>query len=194
MLGDTVTFAMMPNSSVAAPLALLFLTAAGSMAAAGAEEVTAGPVLGKTTVPPLSLTRPGERSTPLSTSAAASGTVPFSKPNCTFYFGSDVDDDSLQITVVDPDVAAGYPLGDKTFMHHTGPGSACISPGPPAGCHRYFKVGCSVSPTPAAARGFAAELVPMMRSLTSWLLPDSDYLQWLRGDRQWLIGRCCRAP
>ena len=67
-------------------------------------------------------------------------TTMFVKPDCTYYFGSDVTDDSLQITVIDPDVTDGYPTGDKTFMHHTGPNSACVSPGPPAGCHRYFKV------------------------------------------------------
>ena len=27
-----------------------------------------------------------------------------------------------------------------TFIHHSGPGSQCISPGPPSGCHRYYVV------------------------------------------------------
>jgi len=40
--------------------------------------------------------------------------------------------------VADVDVHAGFPFGNETYMHHTGPGSACVAPGPPAGCHRYY--------------------------------------------------------
>jgi hypothetical protein len=67
-------------------------------------------------------------------------TTSFVKPNCTYYFGKDADDEHLEITIVDVDVSDGYPDGNITFVHRSGAGSTCISPGPPSGCHRYFKV------------------------------------------------------
>lgn len=32
----------------------------------------------------------------------------------------------------------GFPFGNQTFVHHSGPGSVCKPPGPPVGCHRYY--------------------------------------------------------
>lgn len=42
--------------------------------------------------------------------------------------------------MLDPDVTEGFPHGFLSFVHHAGPGSVCIPPGPPVGCHRYFVV------------------------------------------------------
>ena len=66
---------------------------------------------------------------------ALSGTS--AKGPCTDYFGSDVDSNATTgtlWTVADVDVHAGFPFGNETFIHHSGPHSACHSPGPPAGC------------------------------------------------------------
>eukprot|EP01052_Picozoa_sp_SAG31_P038525 SAG31_NODE_5168_length_2702_cov_2.425663_1_plen_355_part_00 len=63
------------------------------------------------------------------------------KGPCTQYFGEDVDSNSTTETlwtVADVDVHAGFPIGNETFIHHSGPNSECHSPGPPAGCHRYY--------------------------------------------------------
>ena len=64
--------------------------------------------------------------------------VASAKPDCQHYFGSDVTD-GLK-TVVDVDVFTGYPTGNLTFVHYSGPGSKCASPSPPKGFHRYYKV------------------------------------------------------
>jgi hypothetical protein len=59
------------------------------------------------------------------------------KGPCTDYFGHDVDSNATTgtlWTVADVDVHAGFPFGNETFIHHSGPHSACHSPGPPAGC------------------------------------------------------------
>jgi hypothetical protein len=63
------------------------------------------------------------------------------KGPCTDYFGSSVDSTGTSgtlWTVVDVDVHDGFPFGKETFVHHAGPHSRCIPPGPPAGCHRYY--------------------------------------------------------
>ena len=63
------------------------------------------------------------------------------KGPCTDYFGKDVDSNATTgtlWTVSDVDVHAGFPTGNETFIHHSGPHSECHSPGPPAGCHRYY--------------------------------------------------------
>ena len=63
------------------------------------------------------------------------------KGPCEDYFGKGVGSNStegLLWTVADTDVHAGFPFGNETFIHHSGPDSLCISPGPPAGCHRYY--------------------------------------------------------
>eukprot|EP00466_Bigelowiella_natans_P000108 jgi/Bigna1/84802/estExt_fgenesh1_pg.C_10089 len=60
------------------------------------------------------------------------------KPPCTFYFGQDVT--KSYTTVVDVDVPNGFPTANLTFIHHSGPGSECLSPAPPKGCHRYYRV------------------------------------------------------
>ena len=59
------------------------------------------------------------------------------KGPCTDYFGP-VDVGTNMTTVADTDVTEGFPFASKTFIHHTGPGSVCLSPGPPQGCHRYY--------------------------------------------------------
>jgi len=61
------------------------------------------------------------------------------KPYCQHYFGADTNRTGLLITVVDLDVRTGYPLGQNTMVHHSGPYSRCFSPGPPFGVHRYVK-------------------------------------------------------
>lgn len=68
-------------------------------------------------------------------------------PPCSFYFGPAINQTNAFITVADPDVFDGYPTGNLTFVHHSGPGSICHVPAPPAGCHRYYvatynKEGC----------------------------------------------------
>jgi hypothetical protein len=68
--------------------------------------------------------------------AAGAAIVSGDKPPCEHYFGTNTTDPSLQVTVVDPDVHNGFPFANETFMHHTGVGSLCLSPGPPVGCHR----------------------------------------------------------
>ena len=60
------------------------------------------------------------------------------KGSCANYFGGAVQDPTVLTTVIDPDVFSGFPFGNLTFIHHSGPDSQCISPGPPRGCHRYF--------------------------------------------------------
>ena len=73
------------------------------------------------------------------------------KGPCQDYFGP-MDDAGNLTTVVDPDVTQGFPFAYKTFVHHTGPSSQCLSPGPPLGCHRYYVVqyrGCAL-PCPLA--------------------------------------------
>eukprot|EP01062_Namystynia_karyoxenos_P041019 TRINITY_DN29833_c0_g1_i1.p1 TRINITY_DN29833_c0_g1~~TRINITY_DN29833_c0_g1_i1.p1 ORF type:complete len:213 (+),score=56.81 TRINITY_DN29833_c0_g1_i1:60-641(+) len=62
------------------------------------------------------------------------------KQLCQHYFGHGVNSTERLITVVDVDVRDGYPLGNMTMVHHSGPYSACYSPGPPSGCHRYIRV------------------------------------------------------
>jgi hypothetical protein len=68
--------------------------------------------------------------------------APFAKKGlCTQYFGADVNSTSTSgvlYTVADTDVHDGFPFGDATFIHHSGPGSLCKAPGPPKGCHRYY--------------------------------------------------------
>ena len=76
----------------------------------------------------------------VSSQSTTTTTTTLTKPACQYYFGENVNDSNVEITVVDPDVFDGYPVGNLTYMHHTGVGSECISPAPPAGCHRYFKV------------------------------------------------------
>lgn len=71
--------------------------------------------------------------------ALLTGVLPqaVAKGPCTDYFGRDVDSNSTTgtlWTVADVDVHAGFPFGNETFIHHSGPHSACHSPGPPAGC------------------------------------------------------------
>jgi hypothetical protein len=61
------------------------------------------------------------------------------KGPCETYFGP-MDAAGNVTTVVDPDVTEGFPFAYKTFVHHSGPGSVCYSPGPPNGCHRYYIV------------------------------------------------------
>lgn len=63
------------------------------------------------------------------------------KGPCTDYFGKDVNSNETAgtlWTVADVDVHVGFPKGNETFIHHSGPKSECHSPGPPAGCHRYY--------------------------------------------------------
>ena len=63
------------------------------------------------------------------------------KGPCSQYFGADVNSaatSGVLYTVADTDVHDGFPFGDATFIHHSGPGSACKAPGPPKGCHRYY--------------------------------------------------------
>jgi hypothetical protein len=61
------------------------------------------------------------------------------KGPCEDYFGP-MDSAGNLTTVVDPDVTEGFPFAYSTFVHHSGPGSVCFSPGPPKGCHRYYVV------------------------------------------------------
>lgn len=85
------------------------------------------------------------------------------KGPCTDYF--DIEDgQGNYTTVVDPDITAGLmSTMFKTFIHHSGPGSACKSPGPPSGCHRYYVVkytncsaGCPL--TDGSAQGLAGNI------------------------------------
>ena len=70
------------------------------------------------------------------------------KGPCTDYFGP-VDAGGNFTTVVDPDITTGLmSTSFETFIHHSGPSSKCLSPGPPGGCHRYYVVhysGCDAS-------------------------------------------------
>ena len=70
------------------------------------------------------------------------------KGPCTDYFGP-VDQDGNLTTVVDPDVMEGFPFATKTFVHHVGPNSVCLSPGPPEGCHRYYIVSYEATKCPS---------------------------------------------
>ena len=82
------------------------------------------------------------------------------KGPCTDYFGP-VDATPNVTTVIDPDVTQGFPFAFDTFVHHSGPGSACFAPGPPAGCHRYYVVDydlASCSATCPLADGSAKSL------------------------------------
>jgi NADPH2:quinone reductase len=75
------------------------------------------------------------------------GIAAVAKGPCTDYFGPV--DSSGFTTVVDPDITAGLMSTQfETFIHHSGPSSKCLSPGPPSGCHRYYVVhysGCNSS-------------------------------------------------
>ena len=90
------------------------------------------------------------------------------KGACTAYFGKDVDSNATTgtlWTVADVDVHMGFPFGNETFIHHSGPGSECHSPGPPAGCHRYYVASYEASKCTAScplmngnARGLAGNI------------------------------------
>eukprot|EP00755_Sulcionema_specki_P037088 Sspe_Gene.108196::Locus_87356_Transcript_1_1_Confidence_1.000_Length_646::g.108196::m.108196 len=58
---------------------------------------------------------------------------------CDQYFGSDSNDKSLLITILDPDVPNGYPNASNKYIHLCGPTNTCAGPSPPMGCHRYIK-------------------------------------------------------
>mmetsp|Transcript_56537 Transcript_56537/g.93434 ORF Transcript_56537/g.93434 Transcript_56537/m.93434 type:complete len:151 (-) Transcript_56537:238-690(-) len=62
------------------------------------------------------------------------------KGPCADYF--DIQENGANFTtVVDPDITEGLmSTMFRTFIHHSGPGSKCLSPGPPSGCHRYYVV------------------------------------------------------
>merc|ERR1739841_100956 len=55
------------------------------------------------------------------------------------YFGDFSQTDNF-VTVVDPDVFNGFPVGNLTYIHHSGADSKCLRPAPPGGCHRYYMV------------------------------------------------------
>jgi rubredoxin len=90
------------------------------------------------------------------------------KGPCTDYFGPDVDSNATTgtlWTVADTDVHEGFPFGNETFVHHSGPHSECFSPGPPKGCHRYYvasyeasKCGASCPLVGGGARGLAGNI------------------------------------
>ena len=52
------------------------------------------------------------------------------KGPCTDYFGP-VDVGGTVTTVLDPDVPSGFPTGRLGKVHHSGPDSVCLPPGPP---------------------------------------------------------------
>ena len=90
------------------------------------------------------------RSAPLGTLIiAALLAAPASTSQCEDYFGDIEDQDGTVTTVVDPDVTEGWPFARLTFVHHSGPGSACLSPAPPKGCHRYYVATYTTSECPS---------------------------------------------
>ncbi|GAB5360952.1 hypothetical protein AAMO2058_000672500 [Amorphochlora amoebiformis] len=63
----------------------------------------------------------------------------YGKGDCESFFGA-LNSTDMLITVSDVDVFDGFPYANETFVHYAGPGSECISPAPPKGCHRYYRV------------------------------------------------------
>jgi len=81
----------------------------------------------------------------------------YGKGPCSDYFGEGTDDGDALITVIDPDNGQTQGTTDTcsknnvpapcTFVHFSGPGSTCLSPGPRDDfCHRYMKVTYSKCP------------------------------------------------